>query len=66
MKKLMLTAFILGLVATSCGSKEPSMSSEKDSINVTTTTVDTTATSTPMQSPDTMKMPVDTATTQMR
>lgn len=66
MKKLMLTAFILGLVTTSCGSKEPSMSSEKDSMNITTTTVDTTATSAPMQSPDTMKMPVDTATTPMR
>ena len=66
MKKLMLTVFILSLIATSCGSKEPSMSSDKDSMNVTTTPVDTTAASTPMQSPDTMKIPVDPATTPMK
>lgn len=65
MKKLMLSAFIIGLVATSCGSKEPQMSSDKDSTNVA---VDTTSmrNSAPMQNPDTMKMPVDTVSTPVK
>lgn len=66
MKKLMLLAFVAGVVATSCGTKEPQVSSEnRDSM---TAVVDTTSSvdSTPMQSPDTMKMPTDTVTTPMR
>ncbi|MGE6398043.1 cytochrome C551 [Chryseobacterium scophthalmum] len=62
MKKLMLFAFGIGLVAASCGSKEPQMSSEnKDSMNIT---ADTSASkdSMPMKSQDTVKMPVDTVT----
>lgn len=52
----------MGLVAASCGSKEPQMSSEnKDSMNIT---ADTSASkdSMPMKSQDTVKMPVDTVT----
>jgi len=68
MKKLMLFAFGIGLVAASCGSKEPRMSSEnKDSMTViadSTTSMD--STSTLMQSPDTIKMPVDTAAAPMK
>ncbi|REC52012.1 cytochrome C551 [Chryseobacterium piscium] len=66
MKKLMLFAFGIGLVAASCGSKEPQMSSEnKDSMNIT---ADTTANkdSMPMQNTDTMKMPVDTVVTPVK
>lgn len=65
MKKLMLSAFLIGLVTASCGSKEPQMSSEKDSMNVA---VDTTSmrNSAPVQNPDTMKMPVDTVNTPVR
>ena len=65
MKKLMLSAFIIGLVAASCGTKEPKMSSDRDSTTVTGDSISM-ENSTPMQNPDTMKMPVDTATTPVR
>ncbi|MGO4709459.1 cytochrome C551 [Chryseobacterium sp. 2TAF14] len=66
MKKLILFAFGIGLVAASCGSKEPQMNSEnKDSMNVT---ADTSARqdSMPMQSPDTVTMPTDTVMAPVR
>lgn len=70
MKKLMLSAFFIGLVATSCGSKESKISSESDSMNIT-------ADSMPMRDSmpmvdsatmqtDTMKMPIDTMNTPMK
>lgn len=66
MKKLLLFAFGIGLVVASCGSKERQMSSEnKDSMNIT---ADTSASkdSMPMQSTDTMKMPVDSVVTPVK
>lgn len=66
MKKLMLFAFGIGLVAASCGSKEPQMSSEnKDSMNITAD-ASTSKDSMPMKSPDTMKMTVDTVATPVK
>lgn len=60
MKKLMLSAFLIGLVTASCGSKEPQMSSDRDSTTVTGDSISM-KNSEPMQSTDTMQMPVDTA-----
>lgn len=68
MKKLLLFAFGLGLVAASCGSKESQVSSEnRDSMMVTSDTVTPVATDTvPMQNPDTMSMPTDSSAVPVR
>lgn len=57
MKKLFFSALLLGFIATSCGSKEPQMSENRDSAAaVDTVAVDST---TSMENPDTGQMPVD-------
>lgn len=69
MKKLMLAAFGLGLLAVSCGTKESSMSSSStDSTavdntrqNVSPTTTDTMTTK--MTNPDSIKIKMDSAST---
>lgn len=65
MKKLMLSAFLIGLVTASCGTKEPKMSSDRDSTTVTNDSISM-QNSRPMQSADTMQMPVDTVTAPTR
>lgn len=71
MKKLMLTALVLGLVTVSCGTKESSTSTN-NSDSVTTAmdntmqtapaTTDTMSTSS-MSNPDSMKMRTDSSAT---
>jgi len=69
MRKFLLAAFGLGIVAVSCGTKESSMSSSNaDSTavdtarTVTPSTTDTTSTKT-VTPADTMKMKVDSVAT---